>query len=138
MKNIQTNPIVRLLLTVFLAFALILSSEKANATHSAGADFTYRCLGGLQYELTITFYRDCGGVSEPASIDITYRTLTGAYTTIRTATANKDLTSGQEITSPCTSATTKCNGGAYVGIRQCCLKLPLHINWKHYLYKVYL
>ncbi|MEP7265044.1 MAG: hypothetical protein ABI772_11130, partial [Bacteroidota bacterium] len=114
----MTKPTFKLLLPVFFLLAFSLQTQKAHATHAAGADFTYRCLGGLQYELTISFYRDCGGVAEPATIDVSYKTLTGTYTAVRTATATKDLTSGQEITSPCATATTKCNGGAYTGIRQ--------------------
>lgn len=106
------------LLSVFFSLILALYSEKSLATHAAGADFTYKSLGGLKYELTLTFYRDCGGVAEPNTVDFNYRTLTGSYTSVRTVTATKDLTSGQEITSPCTSAVTKCNGGSYTGIRQ--------------------
>ena len=101
-----------------LLWAILFQYEEAYATHAAGADFTYRCLGGLQYELNLTFYRDCGGVAEPNTIDINYHTKTGAYTAMQTVTATKVLTSGQEITSPCASSTTKCNGGTYTGIRQ--------------------
>ena len=78
MKSLKIN--FNLHKTVLLVLAIVLRYEAANATHAAGADFTYRCLGGLQYELNLTFYRDCGGVAEPNTIDISYRTLTGAYT----------------------------------------------------------
>lgn len=34
----------------------------ASATHSMGFDMTYECLGGNQYKVTLSFYRDCNGI----------------------------------------------------------------------------
>ena len=89
---------------------------KAHATHSAGADISYRCLGGLQYELTVTFYRDCGGVAEPASIQISCKSVSGSYNFY--ATANKIALTGEEISLPCSTAVTSCNGGSTTGLRK--------------------
>jgi hypothetical protein len=74
-------------------FALILmlffltASKKAEATHAAGADLSYRCLGGLVYEITATFYRDCGGTAEPGNMTIYYKSASCSFN--RTAVANK-------------------------------------------------
>ena len=111
-KNRWFKQASQLLLVMLLTF----NSYRAHATHAAGADFTYKCLGGLQYELTITFYRDCGGVAEPATIDVNYKSASGGYNL--TATASKIAVTGQEITQPCISAVTSCGGGATVGIRE--------------------
>ncbi len=103
-----------------MRFLLVLLSvcwhSTAFATHSAGSDITYRCLGGSTYEITVSFYRDCGGVAEPASITINCRSTT--------AGANIQLTAmkvpgyGNEITLPCTGTATNCNGGSGTGIRE--------------------
>lgn len=87
-----------------------------NATHSAGADISYRCLGGLTYEVTVTFYRDCGGVAEPASIQINYRSLSANVNL--TANAGKVPGYGNEITEPCLGTNTNCNGGSGTGVRE--------------------
>lgn len=36
---------------------------KLEASHSAGGDINLKCLGGLQYEVTLNFYTDCAGVT---------------------------------------------------------------------------
>ncbi|MFK7970750.1 MAG: T9SS type A sorting domain-containing protein [Bacteroidia bacterium] len=41
---------------------LILLANQAFATHAMGADLSYRCLGSNNYEVTLSFYRDCQGV----------------------------------------------------------------------------
>ncbi|MGB1295950.1 MAG: PKD domain-containing protein [Flavobacteriales bacterium] len=60
----------------YLIFIFCLSfSFKGNSTHLIGADITYECLGGNEYEILLTVYRDCGvGVEaefdDPARIRI--------------------------------------------------------------------
>jgi len=102
------------------AFCLIalfsLNTQKAHATHAAGADLTYQCLGGLQYKINISFYRDCAGVSEPNSISLKYASASCGYNL--TATANKIANTGNEITVPCNSAATRCTNGNLTGIRK--------------------
>ena len=55
-----------------LAITLICLSVTltANASHLAGASITYQCLGGLSYELSLKFYRDCSGISAPSTVSI--------------------------------------------------------------------
>ena len=92
-------------------------TQKANATHAAGADLTYRCLGGLVYEIEATFYRDCGGSSEPGNVTISYKSATCGFA--RSVLANKVLVNnGMEITLPCVTAPSTCNGGVSTGVRK--------------------
>src|SRR6187549_4037252 len=85
-----------LLLLRIVAF-LIFQSNSAHATHAAGADLTYRCLGGLVYEIEATFYRDCGGSAEPGSVTVSYKSASCGYT--RNVVASKVLVNnGIEIT----------------------------------------
>ncbi len=40
------------------------------ATHVQGGDITFKCLGGNQYRVTMSLYRDCAGVAAPTSITV--------------------------------------------------------------------
>ena len=41
---------------------LFLFQTQAKASHVMGGEITYRYLGGLKYEITVKFYRDCRGI----------------------------------------------------------------------------
>lgn len=49
-----------LLLVLYVLF-FCLSINPSHASHVMGADLTYRCISGLQYEITLALYRDCAG-----------------------------------------------------------------------------
>ena len=101
-----------------LLFAIgMLSSQQVQATHAAGADLTYTSLGGLVYQVDATFYRDCNGTLEPGNVTISYKSASCGFT--RTALANKiPNDNGSEITMPCATAPSTCNGGNSPGIRK--------------------
>jgi gliding motility-associated-like protein len=40
-----------------------MGGQEAQASHLAGADLTYQCLGNNRYVVTLTLYRDCNGIS---------------------------------------------------------------------------
>jgi gliding motility-associated-like protein len=102
---------------VFLFGLIIFNSEKATATHAAGADLTYRCLGGMVYQIDATFYRDCGGTPEPGNVTITYKSGSCSYS--RSSIANKLVqNNGEEITLPCVTSPSSCNGGFSTGLRK--------------------
>lgn len=88
------------------------------ATHSAGSDIKYRCLGGLHYEIEVTFYRDCGGVAEPAMITVNCRSASGGHNLNISLTKLIGGNNGEEITVPCSTSTTSCNFGAGTGVRK--------------------
>ena len=117
MKTLQHLRKANFFLTMILSFLFILTeTQQLYATHAAGSDIKFQCLGGLQYKIDVTFYRDCGGVAEPSNITVTYKSSNGGVNS--TVTANKIASTGQEITMPCTGVTTTCNGGTGTGIRQ--------------------
>lgn len=113
---IRTKPNISRLNRLWLCCLFILAANTSYATHSAGSDISYRCLGGLLYEIEVTFYRDCGGVAEPSNITINCRSVNGNHNL--TLTAMKMPGYGNEITVPCTGMPTNCNGGSGTGIRQ--------------------
>lgn len=52
------------------AIICLLSINEANASHMAGGQITYTHTAGLTYNITYTFYRDCGGVAAPGNVTI--------------------------------------------------------------------
>jgi gliding motility-associated-like protein len=95
----------------------MLNMQSAFATHSAGADIKYKYLSGNQYEVTVTFYRDCGGVAEPNSVTVNCKSQNGNFNF--NVSANKvSGANGQEITFPCSTTSTTCNGGVATGIKK--------------------
>ena len=55
-----------LLLVIFI----LPTANKTYATHAQSADITYQCLGNNQYQINVSFYRDCSGNNAPNSITI--------------------------------------------------------------------
>lgn len=98
-----------------IPFWMLVPTPEARATHAAGAELTYHCLGGLSYEVYAVFYRDCGGTPEPSTLTIAYKSASCNYA--RTIMATKVATgNGTEITLPCTTMPSSCNGGNSTGI----------------------
>lgn len=105
----------------FLLVSILLLAGLQNqvfATHAAGSDIKYRCLGGNQYEVEVTFFRDCGGVAEPSNITIRYKSVNGNHNLTKTANKVAGSSNGLEITVPCATSSSSCNSGPTTGIRK--------------------
>lgn len=89
--------------------------QSAQASHSMGADLTYSCLGNNQFEVRLTFYRDCLGITpDPfARINVNSSCYPDAYFLMYLEPGT-----GQEITPVCSSEVTTCQGGTYTGIQE--------------------
>ncbi|TAH41908.1 MAG: PKD domain-containing protein [Bacteroidetes bacterium] len=87
----------------------------SKASHSMGADLTYRCLGGNTYEITLSFYRDCAGVPADQTANIAF---TSSCFPAGFATLSLIPGTGQEITPLCPSQVSTCNGGTFTGIQE--------------------
>ncbi|NNF01081.1 MAG: PKD domain-containing protein, partial [Bacteroidia bacterium] len=94
----------------------LLQATNSDASHAMGADLTYTCLGGNTYRVTLSFYRDCIGISAPGSV----------YINVSSASCGENLGvtafpiagTGQEVTQLCPTAVSTCNGGVYTGIQE--------------------
>lgn len=118
MRHSLQFPTSRILFFVAFFISLaFLGQQKAFATHAAGSDIKYRSLGGNQYEIEVTFYRDCGGVAEPADITVNCKSVSGSSNFNVTCT-KVTPGNGIEITVPCVSSNSTCNGGTTTGIRK--------------------
>ncbi|AEV34243.1 hypothetical protein Oweho_3292 [Owenweeksia hongkongensis DSM 17368] len=65
MKRIETSS-KQILLTIVTLFL----STVTFASHIVGGEMSYKCLGNDYYQITLRYYRDCGGVVMPPSTDI--------------------------------------------------------------------
>ena len=85
----------------FLIF-IFLFNIKSEATHLMGSDMFYKHLGGMKYEVTVKYYRDCRGI--PFAINnFTVSCSNGASRTV-----DLTLKSIKEITPLCPTESAKC------------------------------
>jgi hypothetical protein len=91
------------LLFVFTLFNFFSGSPKIFASHIAGADLTYDCLGGNSYRFNFTLYRDCSGIPVSASY-----TLLGSSTCGDSIFITLNLDSYSEVAHTCSTVVTKC------------------------------
>lgn len=107
-------------------FALCgLTTQKAQATHLAGADLTYRWLGGSSYEVTLKLYRDCYGVAAPTNPNVHFES---DNCNIDFDENLEQVGPGTEITFPCANAATACSGGSQQGYQQYIYKDTVNLS----------
>jgi gliding motility-associated-like protein len=103
-------------ITSFLAIALflLLAPERASASHLAGGEITYVCLGGNQYQVNLNLYWDCTGGFDPgASAIINITSSCGGSASL---TVNQTNPGGTDISQMCPGVTSTCSGGAFPGM----------------------
>jgi len=105
-------------LFTILALILFLSSPNIlKASHFAGADLTYTCMGGNTYRITYSFYRDCSGVAAPSTISINFSCSSNSAYNFSVLVMRIPGT-GQEITSSCSASPTSCGNGNNFGVEE--------------------
>jgi gliding motility-associated-like protein len=70
MKKLLHSPPFRLLLFCLLSWA---GMQQARASHAQAGELTYFSLGNNLYRVRVTFFRDCGGITPPATFALTCR-----------------------------------------------------------------
>ncbi len=92
---------------------IVLSGYKnSSATHFAGSDLTYTCLGGTSYKITLTFYRDCSGVTVSNTAQISFNCSSNSNFNFSVQLPQIPGT-GLEITPGCLAVPTRCSGQQY-------------------------
>ncbi len=109
------NYLQKVFASVVFVVALFSGMQKVFASHSMGADLTYKCLGGNTYELSLSFYRDCVGIIPADSVIINVSSSCFGRDTVLLVQVPG---TGQEITPICSSELTTCNGGRFTGIQE--------------------
>ncbi|MEN9440037.1 MAG: hypothetical protein RLZ33_113 [Bacteroidota bacterium] len=111
MKTI-THLSLRRFFLVFSFIALFIGYSKAS--HVAGSEISYQCVGPNQYSVTLTIYRDCHGIAAASTETIAYSSVSCGVN----ASANLALVSTNDITPLCPSATSACGGSGSIGIEK--------------------
>jgi hypothetical protein len=91
-------------------------SNYSFASHNAGGEISYLYMGSNQYLVRASLYRDCFGTPAPTSLALYIESAT--CTLSFNTTMNPVAGTGQEITHPCSSAQSTCNGGQSPGIQK--------------------
>jgi Secretion system C-terminal sorting domain len=110
---------MKLVLRLVFFIVVVLSSQLSlKASHSMGADITYDYLGGNQYRVTISFYRDCSGITPSTSLFVSVLSASCG----QNLSLNATLQPGYPIeVSPLCAAqlpNSTCNGGTLPGVQQ--------------------
>ena len=109
------KPILKLIYPFIFIFLFFTNIQRTFASHSMGADITYRCLGGNTYEISLSFYRDCAGIISADSALVSFSSSCFGNDSIMLAQIDS---TGREISPICPSQATTCNGGTFTGIQE--------------------
>ena len=113
MKKLHKTTII-ILSTICL---LMLNPTKLSATHVAGSDISYACLGKKKYKITFNIYRYCGcssaGLGATASVIIS--PAAGGCSSITLSASRVSII---DVTPVCLTAAGICSGGCGKGIEE--------------------
>ncbi|MCI5054805.1 MAG: SprB repeat-containing protein, partial [Flavobacteriales bacterium] len=109
-------------INLIILFFLFAFTQKSEASHAVGADISYTCLGGNNYEVTLAFYRDCSGVGAPFSPWVRVKAPSCGYTGTSEIILQLTLEPGFpiDVAPVCATVQTTCTqpGSPYPGIEK--------------------
>lgn len=110
------SPVISNYLKVVSLFSLFLFTglNTAKASHGMGADLSFSCIGGNQYELSLQLYRDCSGISAPTSVTINIASASCGQNI--SATLSTVVSSEASPLCPAQLGNSTCNGGTLQGV----------------------
>lgn len=109
---------------IFLFFftSLFFLTNVSYGSHIAGGNISYTCTGNPnEYEVSLTLYRDCSGISAPTSASITFANSCGlANPTLALTLAAILPGETAEVSQLCPTSLgqSTCNGGTLPGVEQ--------------------
>ena len=109
------NYLYRVLSACCLLWCLLIG-HSAYASHAAGADLSYTCLGNNQYRITLNFYRDCSGIT-PSNTTVDISSATCGRTSSLTLTQQGAPVEVSQLC-PAQIGNSTCNGGTLPGIQR--------------------
>lgn len=108
--------------------------NNAQAQMYLGSDLTYECIGGNDYVVTYTYYRDCDCMVPSASVPIQIICTSNSQYNFNTTLQKKSGINGLEITHACNLVPTKCASGTNLGVEEWIYEgqvyLPPCNSWK--------
>jgi PKD repeat protein len=107
---------MRKLVLVFVV--IVIGQLNVQATHIAGADFNYTCVGQDSFYVTLNLFRDCTGYIAPSDGEVLFTSSCGGNFTVDLVKING--LNGTEISQLCPGAgnVSTCNGGTMPGMQQ--------------------
>ncbi len=89
----------------------------SQASHVAGGDIQYSCIGQDSFLITANFFRDCSGITAPTTITATINSTCGQSLTATLQLVNPG---GTEVSQLCDAeiGNSECNGGSLPGMQQ--------------------
>lgn len=96
--------------------AFLLAHQEASASHFAGVDLTYQCVGNNRYVVTLTIYRDCEGVGMSASERISALSDSCGITNLNFTLPRDTFYEVSQLCPPQLSQSA-CSGGVLPGIQ---------------------
>jgi len=130
------------LLPVLIVLLLSLVFVESRANHVLGGNITWECLGGNQYQITYTQYRDCFGATPALSVENVFFFPSGCASSPFIQDLNfvseieiSDLCPSELASSSCESYfTNTATGGIFPGVTQVVysgvVTLPAGCTWK--------
>lgn len=106
----------KLFLGLFILFNL-LNTSTLKASHYAGADLTYKCLGGNTYLISLSLYRDCSGIVAPPTVAVNIKCNQNQAYNFST-NLPQIIGTGQEVTQACSITPSICSGGIGYGVQE--------------------
>lgn len=99
--------------TLLLLASLFLWQANTNASHIVGIEINYACLGGSNYEVSLSVYRDCSGISLGTTQNVSLTSTCGA-----SLTSVLTLNGTYDVSDVCFSqlSNTTCTGGIFPGM----------------------
>ncbi|HIF14148.1 MAG TPA: hypothetical protein EYQ86_01960, partial [Bacteroidetes bacterium] len=114
MKNVSFK-IRRFVVLMFTLFFI----QSLQASHAVGMDISVTWIGpgNLDYEIKVSFYRDCSGSNAPGSLQVCYQS-SSCGVSGSTLSMSQDPGTGQEISPICPSMNSRCSGGTLMGVQE--------------------
>ncbi|MCC6838395.1 MAG: gliding motility-associated C-terminal domain-containing protein, partial [Bacteroidia bacterium] len=102
---------------LFVVLFIGILSKSTYASHIAGGEITYNCLGNNQYEINLNLFVDCAGFNPGASQTVSFTSTCGGTATL-TVNVTPQSTNGLEISQLCQAQLPQstCNGGTLPGM----------------------
>lgn len=98
-------------LSIIVLFAFTINGF---ASHVQGGYISYECIGNDQYEITMTLYNDCSGITPPTSPSIS---IAGCGTTQNLTLTQQSITEVSQLCAP-QLPNSSCNGGSLPGVEE--------------------
>jgi hypothetical protein len=95
---------------LLLSCFFLLGTENVNASHFAGGEISYECLGSNQYRVNLILYRDCYGAPMSNQEYLNVSSLSCGLTTLPTVTLPLDTF--YDVSQTCSSGGNSCNNGS--------------------------